>query len=428
MAKKVRERISIRNFGPIRELDLQLKPFIVLIGESGSGKSVFMKLLATCRWIHKKIAFASIVAHIQPSNKSRNAQKFYRELYQQQIKEININTLIKNGGLSDFIDKDGRTEIVYRVDNFEIKIHNKNENKLTLEMPKNFHIELEEIVLKKLSFISDDRFTVPMMMQGAHFGFIPFHLERTYRDFVDVLKNAGGKNLSTNTLGLHITQEKRNGLVNFFIEKDGVKVPFHNASAGHKSVAIIETISKYYTLEYDLSSSVNRFFVSHFKNINDFNYVLDIALDIKRKIENGLREYKKEVDLFIEEPEISLFPQAQYDLISYLTMLFLSPKKNHLRYVFSTHSPYILSALNCFLKASILAKEKPYLVEDIANIIPKNNWLHTDSLSIFLIENENIKSIMNAETGLIAAEKIDGVSECIGSIFDQLIDLEYRDQ
>lgn len=428
MAKKVRERISIRNFGPIRELDLQLKPFIVLIGESGSGKSVFMKLLATCRWIHKKIAFASIVAHIQPSNKSRNAQKFYRELYQQQIKEININTLIKNGGLSDFIDKDGRTEIVYRVDNFEIKIHNKNENKLTLEMPKNFHIELEEIVLKKLSFISDDRFTVPMMMQGAHFGFIPFHLERTYRDFVDVLKNAGGKNLSTNTLGLHITQEKRNGLVNFFIEKDGVKVPFHNASAGHKSVAIIETISKYYTLEYDLSSSVNRFFVSHFKNINDFNYVLDIALDIKRKIENGLREYKKEVDLFIEEPEISLFPQAQYDLISYLTMLFLSPKKNHLRYVFSTHSPYILSALNCFLKASILAKEKPYLVEDIANIIPKNNWLHTDSLSVFLIENENIKSIMNAETGLIAAEKIDGVSECIGSIFDQLIDLEYRDQ
>ena len=234
MAKKVRERISIKNFGPIRELDLQLKPFIVLVGESGSGKSVFMKLLATCRWIHKKIAFASIVAHIQPSNKSKSASTFYTKLYQQQIKEININTLIKNGGLNDFMDKDGRTEIVYRVDDFEIKIHNKNEKKLTLDMPKVFHMEPEEIVLKKLSFISDDRFTIPMMMQGAHFGFIPFHLERTYRDFVDVLRNAEGKNLRTNTLGLHITQEKRNGLVNFFIEKDGAKVPIHNASAGHK--------------------------------------------------------------------------------------------------------------------------------------------------------------------------------------------------
>lgn len=426
MAKKVRERISIRNFGPIRELDLQLKPFIVLIGESGSGKSVFMKLLATCRWIHKKIAFASIVAHIQPSNKSKNATNFYKELYQQQIKEININTLIKNGGLSDFIDKDGRTEIVYRVDNFEIKIHNKRT--LTLEIPKDFCIDQEEIILKKLSFISDDRFTIPMMMQGAHFGFIPFHLERTYRDFVDVLKNAGGKNLSTNTLGLHITQEKRNGLVNFFIEKDGVKTPIHHASAGHKSVAIIELISDYYALKYDLSSSVNRFFVSHFANIKDLNYVLDIALDIKRKVENGLPEYKKEVDLFIEEPEISLFPQAQYDLISHLTSLFLSQnKENHLQYVFSTHSPYILSALNCFLKANRLAKRQPSLKQDVANIVSEYNWLNGDVLSVFLVENGKAKSIVDKETGLIAAEKIDEVSEYIGDVFNQLLDLEYKD-
>lgn len=298
MAKNTKEQIRIKNFGPIKELDLTIKPFVVLVGESGSGKNVFMKLLATCRWIHKKIAFASIVAHIEPSNKGRNASKFYKDLYRQQIKEINIGALIKNGGLNDFMDKDGRTEIVYRIDEFEIKMHNKGT--LTLEIPKDFRMEQEEIVLKKLSFISDDRFTIPMMMQGTHFGFIPFHLERTYRDFVEVLRNAEGKNLSTKTLGLSVIQEKRKGLASFFIEKEGTKTPIHHASAGHKSVAIIELISDYFALQYDLSSSVNRFFMSHFANIKDINYVLDIALDIKRKVENGLPEYKKEVDLFIE--------------------------------------------------------------------------------------------------------------------------------
>lgn len=41
--------------------------------------------------------------------------------------------------------------------------------------------------------------------------------------------------------------------------------------------------------------------------------------------------------------------------------------------------------------------------------------------------NGKAKSIMDKETGLIAAEKIDEVSEYIGDVFNQLLDLEYKD-
>lgn len=51
-----KERLIIKNFGPIVEADIEIKPFMVFIGESGSGKSVILKLLSLLRWIAKKIA------------------------------------------------------------------------------------------------------------------------------------------------------------------------------------------------------------------------------------------------------------------------------------------------------------------------------------------------------------------------------------
>lgn len=38
------ERLTVKNFGPIREADLDLRKVTVLIGEQASGKSVLAKL------------------------------------------------------------------------------------------------------------------------------------------------------------------------------------------------------------------------------------------------------------------------------------------------------------------------------------------------------------------------------------------------
>ena len=48
------ERLQLKNFGPIKQLDISIKPLTVLIGESGSGKSAVLKLLSLLRWVHKR--------------------------------------------------------------------------------------------------------------------------------------------------------------------------------------------------------------------------------------------------------------------------------------------------------------------------------------------------------------------------------------
>ncbi|EOI4429697.1 hypothetical protein ACMT11_001801, partial [Campylobacter jejuni] len=47
------QKIIIKNLGPIQEAKIILKPFIVIIGKSGSGKSVLLRTVSLLKWIYK---------------------------------------------------------------------------------------------------------------------------------------------------------------------------------------------------------------------------------------------------------------------------------------------------------------------------------------------------------------------------------------
>ncbi|WGU69960.1 DUF2813 domain-containing protein [Capnocytophaga canimorsus] len=48
------EYLELKDFGPIKALNLEIKPLMVFIGESGSGKSAILKLMSLIRWVHKQ--------------------------------------------------------------------------------------------------------------------------------------------------------------------------------------------------------------------------------------------------------------------------------------------------------------------------------------------------------------------------------------
>ena len=53
---KSMRRIIIRNIGPIKESELELKRFNFIIGPQSSGKSTVAKILSTCSWVEKEVA------------------------------------------------------------------------------------------------------------------------------------------------------------------------------------------------------------------------------------------------------------------------------------------------------------------------------------------------------------------------------------
>ena len=50
------KHLVIRNIGPVKESEIELKRFNFFIGPQSSGKSTVVKILSTCYWLEKEVA------------------------------------------------------------------------------------------------------------------------------------------------------------------------------------------------------------------------------------------------------------------------------------------------------------------------------------------------------------------------------------
>jgi hypothetical protein len=128
-------------------------------------------------------------------------------------------------------------------------------------------------------------------------------------------------------------------------------------------------------------------------------------------------------DFTIEEPESSVFPKTQYDLVREIVAL--SNEANFQpRFTVTTHSPYLLSSFNNLLEAGQVVRDHPELRDEVAKIVPEQYWIKDGDFKAYSIHDGNLESILN-ESGLIEGNYLDQVSEVIGDEFDRLLRLEY---
>lgn len=127
----------------------------------------------------------------------------------------------------------------------------------------------------------------------------------------------------------------------------------------------------------------------------------------------------------IEEPEAHLFPDTQKQIAEYISLLLA--KNNEC--LITTHSPYILGALNNLLDLwRIKAKGI-----SVSSILEANNLIGPQLLcgkdfSAYFIQKGTMMDAMDNETGMIRNELIDGASDDINSLADKLLDLEWRSE
>jgi predicted ATPase len=127
--------------------------------------------------------------------------------------------------------------------------------------------------------------------------------------------------------------------------------------------------------------------------------------------------------VYIEEPEAHLFPNAQRSVIELIATVF-NYRKDKLQFFITTHSPYILTAINNLLQAGSLYRDaSKNQLHQLEKIIPRYKSLNVYDLSAYVLENGKCSNIICFDTGLIDANIIDSVSDDLAIQFDKLLNL-----
>ena len=323
----IRESIRIKDFGPLRDAQIDnIRRLTVVIGESASGKSTLLKVVALFRYLMKMSAIRSFF---------KNA-KISRNLFR-----LNFEKLLKTSDLEKMLSLE--TEIVYAIKigdvSYEIAYRDKR-----LTIPKK--IKNEHLVFFKVSFISEQRNIIPSWLARSgslRGGRLGFYFHETLSDFEEATNVI--VSIPLNFVGFDFKVTKSQGRKKFLIHKsdENIDVDLKEASSGIQSGAPLLTLLSYFSEKFSFEDAVRR-------SILELLYSSGKIREFTPEIE--LSELPHFVHLHLEEPELSLFPSAQTKLISTLSEKISSTKSSDrtLTLMVATHSPFIVNQLNVLFR------------------------------------------------------------------------------
>lgn len=321
------ESLIIKNFGPIEDVCFDDIPdLVVIIGESGAGKSTIMKVLILFRWIYKKMCIRSYF-----KNAGLNSPFRFR-----------FETYVRNNGFAGYL-KDG-TEIIYTRNGITISYKDK-----CLDTKAN--IPSDAMSIDKMSFISDKRNMIPdFLAKGVKEYSVSYFLNETYSDFLEASKTID--NISIPYLNVNLVKQRVSSAMQYFIDRKSeeinYKVRFENASSGMQNAIPLEVLIEYFTKHYNLIDSFNKSLLSYLVDS-------DMVSDFKPTSNVGAIK-NRNVFIHIEEPELSLYPDMQVkQMESIIKKCFTQRLDYDVKIILTTHSPYIANYMNLVSKSGLMA-------------------------------------------------------------------------
>lgn len=370
-----KESLRIKHFGPIKDVNLEeVMPFTFFIGESGSGKSTILKVLALMRHMYKQLNLRSYLKLGNVIDKTI---------------DLSMGEYLRNGGLSDYVSE--KTELSYRKGDCEI-VYTVKGLKGTRKV-----ISPSDLSLEKISFLSDKRATIASLLannsDGAALG---FYLLETFKDFKEAAEHI--KKIEIPFLHVRYYEKKaQNGARQFYIGNmdDTYGIHFEDASSGIQTMTPLTLISEYYSKYFDIIKESNRSIVELLgrnDSLASFKHDMNVGDIINRSIH-----------LIIEEPELSLFPKAQRSSINMLVRKCLNAH-TPMTLAIATHSPYIINHLNLLLKAF----DRRVLIEGAS--------LDYSRTGVYVVEDGCLRDLKVRNAHLI---NTDYLSDDINEIYDE---------
>ena len=403
------ERLIVKSFGPVKDLDITFKKVTLFIGDQGTGKSCVAKLFSMFKWLEKVLSqkkyklnyfeqynrfstklcpYHRIESFIQPDSYLRFESNLYIFEYKSGSFKISDNnedvSLFRTNDQNE--DVDGLAKIMYVPAERSIVSVAENKTKLLKELPDSSETFSDEFVNAKKFFKS-----------GYELPFERLHFE------YDSLNEVG------------------------WISGNDYKVRLINASSGIQSSLPMCMVSEYLSKmiadreEVKLSKEEKDKLEKRVAEIMQDDAISDSIKDMMIRQLSSANRYDRFINV-VEEPELNLFPESLMQVLSSLVAINASSAQNML--VFTSHSPYSLAILNMLVMgAKVYQKANEEDKAVIESILPHKYHLDERDVAAYrlsLKDKNYCLSIINQNTGMIAKNDLDSCSDEINRTFNQL--------
>lgn len=453
------EKIVVENFWAIKKAEVEIKKFLILIGEQASGKSTLAKLIYFFKSLQEDLLISifnnKATDHLYSSSglyfsiKDKFYNFFGSTIHLPDFLIKYYYNVEKNKFIEFKIDKNTKNLHIYfspnfQLDDFENKIITLRKKLQTYSTtPKNIHEQLVQEqnkvkVAQELSNILQEMF------------------ESQQTDFLYTIagRNAtvGYSDLFEKYFFAHIQQRLTENGKSAFKSKQNATDETLMLKFMERVSKLKDIFKKFGDFEILMNSNISRsqaVFYSLFKEnvakILKGKYVIDsfgekIVFNEKKDayvyLSNASSGQQESIRILqdlcllvlentkflrvFEEPEAHLFPMAQKHMIELLALV--GNQNIHNQIIITTHSPYVLSIFNNLLFAKRATDKNAQITNEVKEVIPTNYWVEAELMSVYALGNDEngnyCTSILNNKTGLISQNYLDDISEELGNEFE----------
>ncbi|WP_295730048.1 ATP-binding protein [uncultured Muribaculum sp.] len=424
--------LSIRNIGPIKDIDIELNRVNIFLGPQSSGKSTIAKVLSFCQWLQKDVVIRQSIDHIDEAFVKKNLIDYH-----------NISSYIDER-FSEFHYKGRCIDIDYVKGRISVKLSggygeaavSKNayipSERNIVGIPQSLSMELPANYLR--SFLSDwinvrDKFRRSDSVKLMNLGVSYFYNESAGDDMIVMDADPDSPiSLSHASSGLQSTTP-----LYVYIKYLTEWVYKHVEDRSPQRIRLIREGSARGAINAELPGVFSdpqmkpraESLVVKFATIPSSEFMAgneDSVFKKFREMEERLSRPSFS-NIIIEEPEQNLFPQTQAMLV-YDFFDMIDFERDNL--TITTHSPFVIYAINNCMMAYKARMSSANIADRLS--FKSSSWVDPEKVSVWELRDGYIKAphkernqTIQGEDGLIRDNYFDRVMNGMMADFKNLL-------
>ncbi|GAB4408515.1 MAG: hypothetical protein OHK0039_11670 [Bacteroidia bacterium] len=431
------QKISIRNFGPIDEIDLEIKDFMVLIGPQASGKSTIAKLIYFFKSLDQDLLEYLLETDL-PHGITRDGLQTFRNGFAAKLGE----KFVEFFGVIRVMNPDFSLQYHYSVDRWiQLEKHQANDAWVQVTFSEAIYytdlyqlypqvvvykgLKEQMITLGKKSLSIDAALVVNKAQE------IEAQVRGIFAESLPALYIPAGRSLLAAFKYDAKLANYLDWFINQFLEtRERETKPFFRDNpvlaneGGHRNAfesRFTRIIKGEYRVERDLNERIylpdGRRVLLQYASSGQ-QEAIGFMLELLKFMIDGSPAF-----VVIEEPEAHLYPPSQMQAVEAIAAVFNS--LSAAKFIITTHSPYILTSLDNLVQAHEIAAANPEKADQIADIVPRETWIAWDKLGVYMVAEGTVQDIRDAEYRGVGGSELDRDAETIGAVYERLLEIKY---